>query len=100
MIKLSEPMERISRLMIEGGEVQRLPKNTKWLRVEFGRVWLTDGTRDVVLVPGRTYNPDRPAMSVVSAIDGSAAGLALGVPCPDPSEQARARLRGLAYNRP
>lgn len=100
MYRKSEPMERTSRLMLEDSEALRLPKDTKWLRIDFGRVWLTDGPRDVILVPGRTYNPDRTAVTVVSAIGGGAAGLVLGVPCSDPSEQARARLRGLAYNRP
>ena len=78
----------------------RLPDNAKWLRAEFGQVWMTDGTRDVILSLGRTYNPDHPATTVVSALGDQPAGLVVGTPCEDPSEQARTRLRTLAYNRP
>ena len=95
-----ERKDRTSRIIIEQNETVRLPEDARWLRAEFGHVWFSDGSRDVILIPGQTYNPDRPSSTVLSALGGQPAGLVIGLPCDDPSEQARARLKVLAYNRP
>jgi len=92
--------DRTTRVIIGQGEAIRLPENTRWFRAEFGQIWFSDGSRDVILVPGATYNPDRPDHVLLSALGGQPAGLAIGTPCDDPSEQARTRLKVLAYNRP
>ena len=96
----TEHMDTTMRISINRGEVLTLPSKTTWIRAEFGRIWLTEGRRDVVLNPGMEYNPRRPANTLLTALGGQPAGLTLSVPCEDPSEQARARLETLAWNRP
>lgn len=95
-----EHTDTTMRISINRGEVLSLPPEATWIRAEFGRIWLTEGRRDVVLSPGMEYNPRRPANTLLTALGGQPAGLTIAVPCDDPSQKARARLQTLAWNRP